>query len=519
MPSQTLPPPKKRKKWSLSAFCIGEVPEEHNVHIRRPSLILQTRPYTPPASVHKTVSASTAAPKHPVRPRTIRFQDPLPVPRTLITPCKDILVRVAYFCDSQNLRKLRSVSREMRSIAEGILLRHVQVGRRGVLVVPPPGGTRCWAPSSVDVDDAPALASLTALTMPRPSAKEKALVTVKEAPESGEDEETLSLWAQHRHSIDERDEDAPWSDSDTDAESDDESLCSNEPSSFSTTMAASCKGLHLPPAANVTFILPTRSRLMRKIRVADIQPEAEVAVLRRLISVPPPIARALPGASGTLTSDTVIVFSRSRDDVPPAYPRPALTTSSARTVITNLLDAEGTEGLEGLSCGMQHTIIIITPATAEAKAKKEETVEATDEDAEVATLVDVSRYRSLSPATTAVASPEQAMRQKRLLEEDADPHRLIESLATNIARLLPESDSTWTIVGAESWPSDWVNGRSGRKLAPNDGRDMQDALRALVSDKFAEWASEDSAERLHFVSRADWAREVGNEVYRLASEL
>ncbi|GMK56752.1 hypothetical protein CspeluHIS016_0305920 [Cutaneotrichosporon spelunceum] len=502
MPTKAVSPPKKRKKWSLAAFCIGEVPEHVQTQTRRPSLILETRPYTPPASLRKTVSTSPVLSKFPTRVSTIRFQDPLPVPRIMKTPCKDILIRIAFFCDSQNLRKLRRVNHEFRSIAEGILLRHVAAHRSGIRIFPPPGGTRSWASFADNTaEDVPGG------TAPRPSAKETALVTVNEV--SADDGEALSLWKTGRHNEheeDEEDEDAPWSESDTDAESDDESVCSNEPSSYSSVVAAASKGLHLPPAANATFILPTRSRLLRKIRIVDIHPEADAKVLRRMISVPPPIGRALPGASGTFTNDTVIVFSHTGDSQPPAYPRPALTTSSARTVITNLLDADGTEGLGGLSCGTERTVILISPAVA--RAKKEESVDAADDEAEVTTLVDSSGARSLCPETARVASPEQP----RPDVEDTNRRRLLENLTSHIARLLPESTSAWTIVGAESWPAEWVN-------VAEDGRGVQDALRALVAGKFPHWADDDSSGRLRFVSRADWAREVGHELSTLASEV
>jgi hypothetical protein len=423
------------------------------------------------------------------------------------TPHKAVLTRIAFFCDSQNLRKLRSVSREMRAIAEAILLRHVAVQRGGVRVLPPPGGTRCWA---AYIDDS------ATLDVFKPKPKETAPVRAKSsaAASSSSAEGSHSLWMPRRHSEDE-DEDAPWPESDTDAESDDESVCSNEPSSFSTTIAAACNNLHLPPATNTTFILPARSRLLRKCRVVDIHPEACGATLRRMLPAPPPIARAHPGASGTLTSHTVVVFSRASDDVPPAYPRPALTTSAARTVITHLLEAEGTEALEGLSCGTEHTVLIISPAAPE--DKQEDLVDAADEEAEVATLVD--RHRSLSPATTTIPSPERPARRPSLLEDEVDPHRLLESLAAHIARLLPKSGSAWTIVGAETWPADWADDGSERKCGPEDVRDMQNALRSLVARKFAQWADKSSGDRLRFISRAEWAREVGGEMYTLASEL
>ncbi|CAK9779877.1 hypothetical protein CC85DRAFT_286207 [Cutaneotrichosporon oleaginosum] len=505
MPSSTAVTSKTRKKWSLASLCIGEVPEEHAARLYPPARILETKPYSPPIPITKTLSPVT--PKIPVRCRTIRFADPLPVPRTTMgKPHLAVLTRIAFFCDSQNLRKLRRVNREMRGIAESILLRHVAVQRGGVRVLPPPGGTRCWAALVED-------ASLLDPTKPKP--KEKAPLAVQAAAESSA-EGAASIWLPRRQSQeDDEDEDAPWPDSDTDAESEAESVCSNEPSSYSSAVAAACTGIHLPPAANVTFILPGRSRLLRRCRVVDIYPEADAAILRRMLSAPPPITRAYPGASGTLNSDTVVVFSRAGVGLPPAFPRPPLTTSAARNVITHLLDADGTESLQGLSCGTENTVVIISPAAPEDKT--EDLADAADEEAEVATLVD--RNRSLSPAIAAPPSPEQAARRPSLLEEDGDPHRLLESLAAHIARLLPKSGSAWTIVGAESWPADCADDGSERKCGPEDVRDMKDALRSLVSRKFAQWADKSSGDRLRFVSRAQWAREVGSEMYTLASEL
>lgn len=515
------PAAKRKRKWSLSAFCVGPLPEEYTPEYRRRSSIVEIKPNVPD---FETLPANTAPTKcipytRPARRRAVRFQDPLPCPRSLGSPHPAILARIAFFSDSHGLRKLRRVSREMRTVADRVLLRRVAIGRGGVRVFPPPGG--CGG-GSVWVDDEP-------LPVIRAKAEEPTLTLAATASaimtSSTPEEPSHSLWAPE----------PPQGDSDdelSDAEDDSGSVSSAAglagTTSFAACVSAACAALTLPPASSITYILPARyaNRILRGARVVDILPEADVAIMRRMLPSPPPIARAHPGASGTLTSPTVVVFSSARDDVPPTYPRPSITTSAARTVITHLLDADGTEALEGMCCGIEHTILLITPADENVKGDLD------DEEAEVATLVGSLRAttlaRTLSPATTLAptltpspgANVQTLPRRSSLIEDDADPHRLLESLAAHIARLLPTSGSAWTIVGAETWPWGWIAGTSERKCSGREGEaDMEAAMRALVEARFAHWANKASGKRLRFVTRDNWCKEVGGEVYEMATEL
>lgn len=501
MSSAAIPRTKKKRKWFHLAICAGPhaLPDDYGPV---PNLNIKPDPkpkFSPPSSPSlvdtkcSPLSPTVSLPPPPPRRRLVRFQHPLPVPRKLV-PLPSVLARIAYFSDSHALRKLRRVSRAMQVVAESILLRRIAVMNGGARVLPPPGGTGHL--------------SIPALHKPKPEAG----TTLWDRPES------------------------PVYDSDSDPDSDPESDADDHPphnsanpsppgtprrakpkasmsgETFAALVNEACAAITATPCTPCTYRLPLRSRLLLKARVVDIHPEADAAVLRRYTLRPPPIIRAHPGASGTLTSATVVVFLRALDTMPPAYPRPALTTSAARTVITNLLDARGTESVEGLSCGIDRTVILISPYVPGANGRDGE--ESDDELAEVATLVPGAPDPSLSIGRIPTLD-----RRVSVIEEEADPHRLLESLAAHIARLLPASGSQWTIVGAESWPWDWVESVSEHKFSDRDESEMEGAMRAMVSARFASWADKASGERLRFVSRERWRREAGREVYELATEL
>lgn len=499
----------KKRKWTLSAFCVGPLPEEYTPEYRRRASIVDIKPNGPPSEFQPSVPTKLKPP----HTRAVRFQHPLPLPRSLGSPHPAILMRIAFFSDSFGLRKLRCVSRDMRALAERILFRRVAVCKAGVRVLPPPGGCGGTLGDGTWVDDE--------IFERRPSKTlkpetEHVQLTVKEPEECSH-----TLWAPEPVHYDDDDNDDDDPGADTASISSAAALAGS--TSFAACVSAACATLCLPPASMTSFTVKPRyaAKLLRSASVVDILPEPDAALMRRMLHAPPPIERAHPGASGTLTSSTVIVFSRARDDVPPAFPRPALTTSAARTVITHLLDADGTEALEGLSCGLEHTVVLISPGEEDDKTYG-------SEEEDVATLADTSSglSRILSPATTlapTIRSPNtfrsNLPRRGSLLEDDADPHRLLESLAAHIARLLPASGSKWTIVGCEAWPCDWVASSSEWKCSGRGQEEMQGAVRALVEAKFARWADKASGERLRFISREEWWTEVGVEVYDAASHL